>query len=214
MVLREADKIFFRTAAHPVYEFLCGLGKHLHSFDVLYTMPWSQSGDVYEFMVSALFKEAERHRRALYAVPGSANILEETTNLIRRRALAEGLQVRIIPGVSFLDIALGAIDFDFGQGLQVMLPLTHLESGRFTNRLGMLVCQIQAVSSRREGHRIDLTMKYLRAAYSYDHPVTLIWTDGLPDYETQTRTFPLGDLVSEYGKGKFFASLYVPPVQG
>jgi hypothetical protein len=40
----------------------------------------------------------------------------------------------------------------------------------------------------------------------------LIWTDGLPEYKTHTRVIALKNLASEYGKAKYFASLYVPPV--
>jgi hypothetical protein len=56
-------------------------------------------------------------------------------------------------------------------------------------------------------------MQFLLKAYEPDHPVTLIWTDGLPGYTTHSRTIPLKDLVREYGETKFFSSLYVPPVK-
>ena len=57
--LLRAAKIFFRTGAHPVYEWLRGRGKHLVCFDKLYDTQWANPGDIYEFMVAALFKEAE-----------------------------------------------------------------------------------------------------------------------------------------------------------
>ena len=43
-----------------------------------------------------------------------------------------------------------------------------------------------------------------------EHVVTLLWTDGLPDYNTQAKSMALTDLTQEYGEAKFFASLYVP----
>ncbi|MGB2632859.1 MAG: SAM-dependent methyltransferase [Candidatus Acidiferrum sp.] len=89
--LLSANKVFFRTKAHPVYDWLNGLGKHLHSFDVLYTMRWANPEDIYEFMVAALFKEAELTGAAVYAVPGSADVLEDTTNLIRIKGRKEGV---------------------------------------------------------------------------------------------------------------------------
>jgi tetrapyrrole methylase family protein / MazG family protein len=211
--LIHAERLFFRTAAHPVYEWLSGIGKHLQSFDVLYTMPWDNPEDIYEFMVAILFKEAELKGDVVYAVPGSADVLEETTNLIRNRGIAEGVRVRVVSGVSFLDLALAEINFDFSLGLQVVLPLTHLGSGRFTSRLGLIVCQIEAGRSGLDSPRVDITMQYLLKVYNADHPVTLIWTDGLPEYATRSRTFALRDLVREYGEAKFFSSLYVPPVK-
>jgi tetrapyrrole methylase family protein / MazG family protein len=83
--LLRADKVFFRMGAHSVYEWLHSLGKHVVCFDLLYTTRWVNPGDIYEFMVSALLKEAVIRGEVVYAVPGSPDVLEETTNLIRLR---------------------------------------------------------------------------------------------------------------------------------
>jgi hypothetical protein len=61
--------------------------------------------------------------------------------------------------------------------------------------------------------RVDLTMKFLLKVYPPDHLVTLIWTDGLPAYKTQSKAMALKNLAREYGEAKFFASLYVPPMR-
>jgi tetrapyrrole methylase family protein / MazG family protein len=114
-----ADKVFFRTGTYPVYEWLRGLGKYLVCFDKSYDTRWTNSGDVYEFMVAALFKEAALRGEAVYAVPGSPDVLEDTTNLIRVRGAKEGVEVKVLPGVSFLDQVLAEIKFDFSFGLQV-----------------------------------------------------------------------------------------------
>jgi len=210
--LLRAGKIFFRMGSHPVYEWLRGLGKHLVCFDKLYTTHWPNPGDIYEFMAEALLKETALRGEAVYAVPGSPDMLEETTNLIRARALEQGIEVKVLPGVSFLEQALAEINFDYTLGLQAVLPLTHLQCGRFTNRLALLVCQIEAVSDAQQTPRVDLTQEFLLKAYPPDHRVTLIWTDGLPDYKTQSKVIALKDLVREYGQAKYFASLYVPPL--
>jgi tetrapyrrole methylase family protein / MazG family protein len=209
--LLSADKIFFRTSAHPVYQWLRDQGKHLHCFDLLYTMRWPSPGDIYEFMVAALFKEASLKGRAVYAVPGSADILEGTTNLIRERGSEEAVRVRVVSGVSFLDLALAEINFDFTVGLQIVMPLSHLQTKLFTKHLALMVCQIEAMSSTLDEPNVDLTMQSLLKVYPPDHLVTLIWTDGLPDFRTFSKTIPLRNLVLEYGGVRFFASLYVPP---
>jgi tetrapyrrole methylase family protein / MazG family protein len=211
--LLRADKVFFRTAAHPVYEWVCGLGKQVVCFDLLYTFQWDNPEDIYEFMVSAVLKEAAVRGEAVYAVPGSPDVLEETTNLIRLRGPKEGAEVKVLHGVSFLDQALAEINFDFSLGLQVVLPLTHLQHGLFTRQLALLVCQIEAASRPLDRPRVDLTVKFLLKVYPPDHLVTLIWTDGLPAYKTQSKSLMLKDLAREYGDAKFFASLYVPPLR-
>ena len=189
--LLRADKIFFRTGAHPVYEWLRREGKHLVCFDKLYDTVWTNPGDIYEFMVAALFKEAELRGEVVYAVPGSPDVLEETTNLIRVRGVKEGVEVRVLPGVSFLDVLLGEIQHNFSVGLQLVLPLTHLQNGLFNVRMALMVCQIEARSNPLDRPRVDLTMKLLLKAYPPEHVVTLLWTDGMPDYKTQAKSMAL-----------------------
>lgn len=208
--LLAADKIFFRISAHPVYEWLKAAGKHVVCFDKLYSLDWKDGGDVYEFMVSALLKEAALKGRVTYAVPGSPVFLEDTTGLLRERAPTAGAEVRVVHGVSFVEEALSQLNIDFESGLQVVLPWKHLEPGRFTNELALLVCQIEAQRLPEDEVRVDLTADWLMRAFPPEHPATLIWTDGLPDYMTQIRPIQLKNLAREYGESKYFASLYVP----
>jgi len=208
--LLAAEKVFFRTGAHPVYDWLKQQGKHVVSFDKLYESPWKNPGEIYEFMVSALLKEGELSGKVTYALPGSPVFLEDTTRMLRKRAHAVGATVRIVHGLSFVEEALSQLNLDFEEGLQVVLPWTHLEPGRFTAKLHLLVCQIEGRRVPEDEPRVELTRDWLLRSYPADHPVTLIWTDGPPDYSTKTRAFPLRDLAREYGSDRFFSSLFVP----
>lgn len=210
--LLAAEKVFFRTCAHPAYEWLRGTGKHVVCFDKLYALPWKEGGEVYEFIVEALIKEVGLRKEVTYALPGSPVFLEETTKLLRERGRAAGAEVRVIHGLSFVEEALSQLNLDFDEGLQVVLPWTHLEPGRFTRRLALLVCQIEAQRLPEDEGRVDLTVKWLLRAFPPEHPVTLIWTDGMPEYRTRTHRVALKDLAQEYGDSKYFASLYVPPL--
>lgn len=109
-----------------------------------------------------------------------------------------------------MEEALSQLHVDFDEGLPVVLPWAHLEPGRFTKKLALLVCQIEAQRLPEDEARVDLTMKWLLKAFPGEHAVTLIWTDGMPEYRTQTRRMALKDLAREYGESKYFASLYVP----
>ncbi|MGC2767401.1 MAG: SAM-dependent methyltransferase [Candidatus Acidiferrum sp.] len=211
--LLAAEKVFFRTCAHPVHAWLVEQGKHAVCFDRLYCLPWKASGEVYDFMVSALLKEADLNGTVTYALPGSPVFLEDTTRLLKERGGATGVEVRLVHGLSFVEEALGQLNLDFDEGLQVVLPWTHLEPGRFSPKLALLVCQIEAQRLPEDDARVDLTMKWLLKVFPADHPVTLIWTDGLPDYRTQTLQTELRNLAHEYGKSKYFASVYVPPLR-
>ncbi len=208
--LLTAEKIFLRTGAHPAYEWLKQQGKHVVCFDKLYDSPWKNPGDIYEFMVSALLKEAQLGGKVTYALPGSPVLLEDTTRMLRERGKAAGVEIRIVHGLSFMEEALSQLNLDFADGLQIVLPWTHLETGRFTTQLHLLIAQIEAQRLPTDGIQVDLTMGWLLKAYPPEHQVTLIWTDGLPEYTTHIRTFALKNLSKEYGENKFFSSLFVP----
>jgi uncharacterized protein YabN with tetrapyrrole methylase and pyrophosphatase domain len=210
--LLAADKIFFRISGHPAYEWLRERGKHLVCFDRMYTMQWSQPGEIYEFMVSALVKEAELRGTVTYALPGSPVFLEDTTRLLRERAGAGALQLRIVHGLSFLEEAFEQMNLDFQEGLQIVLPLSHVEPGRYTTKLPLLVCQIEAMSLPTDAPQEAWTMELLQRSYPPGHPVTLIWTNAPPDYRTRTLTLPLRNLAQECAGRKYYASLYVPPL--
>ena len=211
-VLLSAEKIFFRTGSHPVHDWLKDKGKRLVCFDKLYALPWKVPGEIYDFIVNALLQETLSHEQVVYAVPGSPAVLEDTARLLQERRGVDSLKVKVIHGLSFVEEALAQVNLDFADGLQVVLPRTHLESSRFTTELAMLVCQIEAARLPGDQPRVDLTMEWLLKAYPPDHPVTLIWTDGLPEYRTQKRTLELRHLAREYGKAKYFSSLFVPPI--
>jgi len=88
--------------------------------------------------------------------------------------------------------------------------LTHLQHGLFNERLALTVCQIEARSNPLDKPRVDLAMEPLLKTNPPEHVVTLLWTDGLPDCNTQAKSMALTDLTQEYGEAKFSASLYVP----
>ena len=84
--------------------------------------------------------------------------------------------------------------------------------GLFNERLALMVCQIEARSNPLDKPRVDLTVEFLLKLHPPEHVVTLLWTDGLPEYKTQAKSMVLKDLIREYGDLKFLASLYGPPL--
>lgn len=209
--LLSAAKVFFRTSAYPAFDWLQGLGKTLIAFDGLYALAWPNADALYDFMVTALLKEATLRDSVTYAVPGSPSILEDTTRKLQQRGRAAGVDVRIVQGLSFVEPVLAALEFDFALGLQIVLPRTHLKEGLFDPRTAMLVCQIDIKARPDAPPQVDRTVDWLLAAYPPDHEVTLVWTSGLPAYEISTITLRLDAVVEAYGDGKYFASLFVPP---
>ena len=106
-VLASASEIWLRTRQHPVVD---GLPSTLevHSFDNLY-----ERGEDFEAVYAAIVEQVmalgSRPQGVIYAVPGHPFVAEATSPEILRRARAEGLPVRVVDGVSFLEPVFAAI---------------------------------------------------------------------------------------------------------
>ncbi len=214
--LLAADKIFFRMSALPIYHWLEERGKRLISFDTLYAIPRCSSKDIYGFIADAILREATTNHRAVYALPGNPFVFENTTGLICRRAQAQGVDVRVVPGISFLELVYKELAIDPVMGLQI-LPPGAVQPSRavYSEHLGVLIGLLGASVGADPGSEIpsvDLLSQWLLERYSPDHPVSLVWTTGMPDFETHSRTLALKNLVEACGDCEFFASLYIPPL--
>ncbi len=94
---------FLRTKRHPT----AGLVRNATSFDDVYETAETFDA-VYAAITDRLVEADERHGRVLYAVPGSPLVLEQT---VRRLRLAP-VVLRVLPAVSFLDLAWDRLGID------------------------------------------------------------------------------------------------------
>jgi tetrapyrrole methylase family protein/MazG family protein len=78
------------------------------SFDSVYESADSLD-DVYAGIVDALAEAAAEHGTVLYAVPGSPLVAERTVELLRAD---DRVEVRLVPALSFLDLAWAALGVD------------------------------------------------------------------------------------------------------
>jgi len=204
-VLTAADEIYVRTAQHPT---LAALPSDLavHSFDAIYAAAENFS-QVYEQIVAELISLARGRAELVYAVPGDPAVGETTTGLLRARAAAEGITVRVIHGVSFVEpscLALGIDPLDTA-GLQVldaMVVAAGHAPGFDTARPALLAqCYSRSVAGD-----VKLTLLH---SFPPDHPVTVLQAAGT---DAQTlRTLPLYEL-DRSAAFDHLTSLYVPPI--
>ncbi len=215
--LLAAEKVFFRMSAHPVYRWLEERGKLLVCFDRIYMTPKLTYPQVYEFIVEALIKEATVRGRAVYALPGNPWVFESTTGWLQRDAPAKGIAVRVVPGMSFLELVYAELALDPAAGVQIVTPgALEPSSAAVGEHLALLIGLIgqTLVPDPRCGEtNVEALHGWLLERYPREHPVSLVWTTGMPDYRTQARTFPLSRLPAECASCDFFASLYVPPLE-
>ncbi len=98
------DPWALRTRRHPAAE---PYGDH-RSFDDVYETA-ATFDEVYRTIADDLVATAERHGEAGYVVPGSPYVLERTVALLRAD---DRVEVEIVPGMSFLDLAWGRLGVD------------------------------------------------------------------------------------------------------
>jgi len=114
-VLREARQagrpVYFRTARHPAASKLIAseLDGEAVSFDDRYEAHPTFE-EVYESIVATLLSEGRR--QAVYAVPGSPLVAEVTVDLLRARAPAAAVELELVPGMSFCDLAWARLRVD------------------------------------------------------------------------------------------------------
>lgn len=92
---------YVRTTRHPSAH----LVGDATSFDRTYETA-SSLEEVYQTIAATLADAAGRHGEVLYAVPGSPLVAERSVELLRRAtAPAAGVEVVVLPALSFLDLA-------------------------------------------------------------------------------------------------------------
>ena len=202
-VLEDSAEIYLRTRMHPVVAEFPG---HLvvHSFDELYEI--GQTFDeVYAKIVEKILELGRRPQGVVYAVPGHPLIAEATSPEILVRASREGLPVRVIEGLSFLEptfTALGVDPFPH-TALVDAFELANAHVPPFPTNVPALIAQIH---SRAIASDVKLTLMSL---YPDEHPVRLVHAAGTPDQRVEDLALYEIDHDNHIG---LLTVLYLPPL--
>jgi tetrapyrrole methylase family protein/MazG family protein len=172
--LQQAEEIYLRTRQHPVVSGFPG-SLRVHSFDELYENGASFEG-LYSRIVERILELGRRPQGVLYAVPGHPYIAEATGPEIARRARAEGLPLRVVDGMSFLEPIISLLEIDpFPQTALVdALELAAAHTPSFPPSAPAIIAQIH---SRAVASEVKLT---LMAVYPDDFEVQLMHAAGTP----------------------------------
>ncbi|OXM14559.1 nucleoside triphosphate pyrophosphohydrolase [Paenibacillus herberti] len=137
----------------------------------------------------------------LYAVPGHPMVAERTVQLLRERCPAEGVQLQVLGGESFLDIAFTRLGFDPIEGFQ-LLDASSLQPHLLQPQLHTLIGQVYDDFTASD---VKLT---LMERYPEEHPVTIGHALGVPGEECII-TVPLYELDRGQNYGNL-SLVYVP----
>ncbi len=202
-VLSAAGEIWLRTRQHPTVAALPAAAR-VESFDQLY-----EDGDSFDEVYAAISQKVmELGRRSagvVYAVPGHPFVAEATSAEIARRCKEEGLPLRIVDGMSFLEPTFSALGLDPYPHLVLLDALTLGQKyvPPFAPDSAVLIAQIY---SRPVASEVKST---LTAIYPDSHRVRLVHAAGTKDQLIEDLSLYEIDRSEHPG---LLTSLYVPPL--
>jgi tetrapyrrole methylase family protein/MazG family protein len=202
-VLNQADEVYLRTKRHPT---IAGLPTHLtlHSFDYLYNT-LDDFAAVYDTIAEQILALGRRADGVLYAVPGHPLVGESSVQRILGRAREEGLAVRLVDGLSFVEPVLSLLQIDGLSGLQ-LADATDLAAAYHPPLDPDRPALIGQLYGQRLASGVKLT---LMNSYPDDHAVTLVQAAGTDD--ASRVTMPLYEL-DQSPRLDHLTTLYVPPL--
>jgi tetrapyrrole methylase family protein/MazG family protein len=166
--LAAATRRFTRTARHPAVADLARDGVTFESFDDRYDAA-SSVDEAYASIVAALV-EAAAEDEVAYAVPGSPTVAERTVADLRDA----GVEVRVVPGVSFADLAWARLGVDpLGGARLVDAHAFDVDAAGVSGPVLVAQCDRRDVLSAVKLALLDQLPP--------DHEVTVLRHLGLPD---------------------------------
>lgn len=183
--ITSTDKLILRTAVHPTVAELDKRNVSYTSCDEYYEKCASFE-EVYNTIAEKLIEEAKKGLDVVYAVPGSPLVAEKTVVIVRDKADKAGIDLEVMPGMSFMEVLYQRLDIDPIDGLTI-LDAADLENLPQDDMPSALV-----VTQVYNQHVASDTKLTLMEYYPEDYPVTFIRNLSLPDEEI--RQIPLYEL--------------------
>jgi tetrapyrrole methylase family protein / MazG family protein len=204
LLLQSVSEVYLRTSKHPVVSILPPTLR-IYSFDDLYEA-YSSFEEVYRHIVENVLELGRRPTGVVYAVPGHPFMGEATSPEIFRRAREEGLPVKVIEGLSFLEPTLTALGIDPLPHTILIdaLELVDMHMPPFSPEAPALIAQIH---SPLIASNVKLT---LMEVYPDDHPVRYAHAAGTE--KVKVEDLPLYK-IDQTTHIDITTTLYVPPLE-
>ena len=163
---------FVRTARHPACDELAAAGIAFESFDAHYDAAPDLDAN-YRGIVASLLSLAAEHGDVVYGVPGNPSVAERTVTLLHEARARGEVELRVVPGLSFADLAWARLGVDPMDGEARVVDGRAIEEVELAGPLLIAQCDNDFVVSD-----VKLALlEHLDAAT----PVTVLQRLGLPD---------------------------------
>lgn len=173
-LLKNGECVILRTAVHPSVSRLAEEKVAFISCDDFYEQGASFE-DVYDSIVKFVMQKAQT-QDVVYAVPGSPLVAERTVVLLRERAAAGNIELKILPSMSFLDLAYVELGIDPIAGLRI-IDSSDSEALADAGKYPLMITQVY---SKFVASDVKLA---LMEVLEDETPVCFLRNLGLPDEE-------------------------------
>ncbi len=201
-LLKNGSCVILRTEVHPSVARLVEEKVDFISCDNFYEDGASFEA-VYDSIVNFVLQKAQE-QDVVYAVPGSPLVAERTVVLLRERAAENNVKLKILPSMSFLDLAYVELGIDPIAGLRI-IDSSDFEALADAGKYPLMITQVY---SKLVASDVKLA---LMDVLEDETPVWFLRNLGLPDEEC--RQVPLYELDRQKNIDHL-TSVFVPQQSG
>ncbi len=193
----------------------------VRALDYLYRVQGVDRPEAYRDLAGLLMRRAfDDGFEVLYLVAGSPLFYNDAVLVIRRRCAERGLPLRLVHGLSFVDLVLDRVFWTGTHGLQLYSAWNLARDGYTLDpespallvQLGEYSRGGEALDTRGSVGMLDELRDALLQRFPAQHPVTILYSSGRPEYRSLARSLPLSELASQ--EVPVYSNLWVPALRG
>jgi uncharacterized protein YabN with tetrapyrrole methylase and pyrophosphatase domain len=155
-----------------------------------------------------------------YVVAGSPLFINDAVLRIRDLCEQASLPLRIVHGVSFLDLILDRVYWTGWTGLQMYSAWNIARDGMELNhnapailfQLGEFSAGGDALDESRSVGMLEEVRDHLMESYPPEHPVVILYSSGRPEYQSLSKAINLSSLAEV--TVPVYSNLWVPALDG
>ncbi|MGH4049932.1 MAG: nucleoside triphosphate pyrophosphohydrolase [Clostridium sp.] len=168
-LLKGSENIYLRTQKHPTVDYLKSIGVKFETYDNKYE-EYNNFDDVYRSIAEDLIKKYEIYGEIIYGVPGHPLVAETSVKLLINLCEKKGINIEIMPAVSFIDAVIQSLKLDPIEGLKI-IDAFDIKNQVLDKRVGLLITQVYNESIAAdvkldllEYYKDDMEIYFVRAA--------------------------------------------------
>ena len=188
----------------------------VRSLDYLYHLSEVDRPAAYADLAAMLIRKVREGVAVVYLVAGSPLFYNDAVRSIRRRCSQQQIPVRLVHGISFLEVVLQRVDWTGHHGLQLFSAWNIAHDGvRLVQHAPALLCQLgefstagEAIKQARSVTMLSVLKEKLLQDYPPDHPVVILHSSGSPNYESLATELELQHLDRQ--SVPVYSNLWIP----